>query len=194
MRFCSSISSIIKNGFRFVLPTESRVNRAKFLAAHIPVVYTFILLLALAGLVVIYSKVLGARVSGFLLLILIALNAIYIVFIVVWSILITIKRLHDINCSGWWYMIYFLVIGYVVTIIGEVTKFSLLTQLHQFLGSIILVIIPGTNSENKFGVKPKKSTKPVYMLALLWCASSVLICCFSDKLPTLWRDYRSLFR
>ena len=49
------------------------------------------------------------------------------------QITLTIRRLHDINLIGWWYLI-----GFV-----------------PFIGGIILIVMciwPGTDGENKYGM------------------------------------------
>ena len=64
-------------------------------------------------------------------------------------ILLTIKRLHDFNCSGW------LSLLLLIPIIGQILGF-------------FITFIPGTKGDNRFGPAPDKARKVEYIMALLW--------------------------
>lgn len=67
-------------------------------------------------------------------------------------IVIAIRRLHDCNLRGWWWLL--ILIPVVGVIVG-------------FLGGIALLITPGTKGRNRFGAQPAKATIFHYSLLLL---------------------------
>ena len=66
------------------------------------------------------------------------INLIFSVALIIPSISVTARRLHDINRSGWWQLLWFTIIGGILLIIWHVTK--------------------GENKKNRFGppIKFKK--------------------------------------
>ncbi len=63
------------------------------------------------------------------------------------SILLKIKRSHDINLKGLWLLLYF------IPIIG-------------FVFELVLCFASGNKSENKFGPPPEKASRFEYIMAL----------------------------
>jgi uncharacterized membrane protein YhaH (DUF805 family) len=66
------------------------------------------------------------------------------------SLAVTIRRIHDLNYSGW-----FLVLYYVVLIVGAIISKWL--YLIIALGGLVAMCLPGTPGPNKYG---KDSTTP----------------------------------
>jgi len=63
--------------------------------------------------------------------------------IIVPGIAVTIRRLHDRDMSGWWYL--------GVVILGQVPYLGPLVN----LGFLVLMALPGTPGANRFGPDPK---------------------------------------
>ncbi|CAG0911317.1 unnamed protein product, partial [Cyprideis torosa] len=59
---------------------------------------------------------------------------------------ITVRRFHDRNMSGWWYL-GFILLGFIPFI-----------NLISFIAFIVIMCLPGTKGENRFGVDPLGSS------------------------------------
>lgn len=62
------------------------------------------------------------------------------------SIAVTVRRLHDRDMSGWWYL--GVIIGSLIPLINILIS----------LGFLILMFLPGTPGPNRFGPDPKDPT------------------------------------
>lgn len=62
------------------------------------------------------------------------------------SIAVTVRRLHDRDMSGWWYL--GVIIGSLIPLINILISF----------GFLILMFLPGTPGPNRFGPDPKDPT------------------------------------
>ena len=71
-----------------------------------------------------------------------------------------IRRLHDIGRSGWWMLLFGLpYLGWLVTV--ETGSQSVIAALALLLGSVILLVLlvqPGSPTDNAFGPNPKGGT------------------------------------
>ncbi len=123
MNFQQAIESAFKNYFKF----EGRASRSEF--------WLFNLFLFLVNLVfnVLY-EIFNSLESGILMLLISLLSIGWLLFILIPSFSITIRRLHDTNRTGWWILI-------TITIIGIIPYF-------------IFLILKGTEGENRFGPDP----------------------------------------
>ncbi len=68
---------------------------------------------------------------------------IWLLAIIIPSIAVTIRRFHDRNMSGWWYL-GFIVAG-LIPLVGFLASIAL----------IVLMALPGTPGPNRFGPDPK---------------------------------------
>lgn len=68
---------------------------------------------------------------------------IYALAILIPSIAVTIRRLHDRNMSGWWYL--GAIVGSMVPVVGFLVS----------LAFLVLMALPGTPGPNRFGPDPK---------------------------------------
>lgn len=66
--------------------------------------------------------------------------------IIVPGIAVTVRRLHDRDMSGWWYL--------GVVILGQIPYIGTLIS----LGFLVLMCLPGTPGANRFGDDPKDPT------------------------------------
>ena len=62
------------------------------------------------------------------------------------SIAVTVRRLHDRDLSGWWYL--------VAVVAGLVPLLNLFTAIALF----VVLVLPGTPGSNRFGPDPKDPT------------------------------------
>ncbi len=62
------------------------------------------------------------------------------------SIAVTVRRLHDRDMSGWWYLGVF--VGSLIPLVNILVS----------LGFLVLMLLPGTAGPNRFGSDPKDPT------------------------------------
>ncbi|MBS0358187.1 MAG: DUF805 domain-containing protein [Proteobacteria bacterium] len=60
---------------------------------------------------------------------------------------LSIRRLHDCNLSGWWYLLF------IIPTLGDALR-------------IVACCFPGTNGNNRFGNQPSSAPKFYYLLIL----------------------------
>jgi len=71
---------------------------------------------------------------------------IWVLIVFIPSIAVTVRRLHDRDMSGWWYL-GFIVAG-MIPFIGLIASIALL----------VLMFLPGTPGANRYGPDPKDPT------------------------------------
>ena len=59
------------------------------------------------------------------------------------SIAVVVRRLHDRDMSGWWYL--GIIVASMIPIVGTLASIALL----------VLMVLPGTPGPNRFGPDPK---------------------------------------
>ena len=74
------------------------------------------------------------------------LLGIFALAILVPSIAVTIRRLHDRDMSGWWYL--GLIVASIIPIVGIIAVIAFL----------VIMVLPGTAGPNRFGPDPKDPT------------------------------------
>jgi uncharacterized membrane protein YhaH (DUF805 family) len=114
--FGEAISSFFENAFSF----QGRATRAEFIYPHI----ALLLFSILVGLIAAAASTLESTV-------ILSFICLIIAFIIP-SITLTTRRLHDVNISGWWQLLY------VVPLIGS-------------LVFPVLCILKGSKNRNAFG-------------------------------------------
>ena len=72
-----------------------------------------------------------------------AIIVLWSLFVLIPNIAVVIRRLHDRDMSGWWYL--GLVIAGIIPLVGWLASLALL----------VLMLLPGTDGENRFGPDPK---------------------------------------
>jgi len=80
----------------------------------------------------------GSLFSGIGILI-----GLWVLAVLIPSIAVTVRRLHDRDMSGWWYLAF--VVGGMIPYIGFIASLALL----------VLMVLPGTDGPNRFGDDPK---------------------------------------
>ena len=115
-------------------------------------VFNFIVLMAVGLIVGLLGYVTGSFESGssgpstFLIIVLSILVLAWLAVFLVPSIAVTVRRLHDRDMSGWWYL------GAVV--VGMVPFIGYIAS----IGFTVLMFLPGTPGPNRFGPDPKDPT------------------------------------
>ena len=71
---------------------------------------------------------------------------IYVLAALIPSIAVTVRRLHDRDMSGWWYL--GLIVASLIPIINIIAA----------IGFLVLMLLPGTPGPNRFGPDPKDPT------------------------------------
>lgn len=132
-----------------VFTTNGRIGRLRYLA------WSLVMTLAAAGL-------LGIAAAGFAIADTVGILLMSLVFIglLVVSVQIGVQRLHDIGWSGWLFLLN------LVPIVGSVFP-------------LLMLIIPGTASTNRYGPPQPPNSTAVKVLASLWLALLVLIFIFA---------------
>ena len=72
------------------------------------------------------------------------LYALYALASLIPGIAVVVRRLHDRDMSGWWYL--GIIVGSLIPFIGVIIS----------IGFIVLMALPGTDGPNRFGPDPKK--------------------------------------
>jgi uncharacterized membrane protein YhaH (DUF805 family) len=121
----------------------SRVNRIKYF-----VVYNIWLFLLIGTIAI-------CALSSFHI-IAITLAAITLIFTIINSFALKVKRLHDVNCSGWCLLIFLL------PIIGIIFE-------------IYISFARGTKGKNKFGPESKRSSKLEYILTPIFIVLDIVL-------------------
>jgi uncharacterized membrane protein YhaH (DUF805 family) len=73
------------------------------------------------------------------------------------TLALAVRRLHDTDRAGWWIMLYYVPqLGLLVA--GDDEALRLVSTGAVFLGSVtllVLLLLPGTNAPNKYGASPR---------------------------------------
>ena len=72
-----------------------------------------------------------------------SLYGLYALAILIPSVAVAVRRLHDREMSGWWYL--GLVLAGLIPLVGFIASIAL----------FVLMLLPGTNGPNRFGPDPK---------------------------------------
>ncbi|MGB9429070.1 MAG: DUF805 domain-containing protein [Gammaproteobacteria bacterium] len=94
------------------------------------------------------------------------------IFLVVMGILFTIRRLHDMNASGWWTLLMLVPLGNIIFI-------------------LVLLFTPGTIGENRYGKQPPQNSG--WVIAGVVCYFSIVPIAFIGMLAAIaipqYQDY-----
>ncbi len=71
------------------------------------------------------------------------LYGLFFLAILIPSIAVTIRRLHDRDMSGWWYLGF--IVASIIPLVGFVASIAF----------IVVMFLPGTDGPNRFGADPK---------------------------------------
>ena len=138
---------IYYKGFKALFSVKGRASRKTYWTWWIfifPLFFLYSLIYSYIGEIFAYTEIMG--INPFVLLIpFVIISCIILIFIFVPFICVQIRRLHDMNLSGLWYIILHIMQHSPILIVVK----------WMFLGCV-----PGTKAENKYG-PPLSMTKPV---------------------------------
>ncbi|HEY1773963.1 MAG TPA: DUF805 domain-containing protein [Gammaproteobacteria bacterium] len=166
---------------------SSRIGRLRYLAYPIGLFLMLIPVFLVAALLFpLHLGLLGA-------LIVIAAE----IFALVMGVVFMIRRLHDIDRSGWWALIYgaLLVWSFVVMFRGILNHplepqplSSLIPSLLSLIYFLVLVLVPGSRGENRFGPVPPPNSGWVIAGAWAWILIILLGILAAISIPA-YQDY-----
>ncbi|MBD1227957.1 DUF805 domain-containing protein [Xenorhabdus griffiniae] len=87
--------------------------------------FNMIVLLALIALASVINDIAG-----------LALLVIYIIVTFIPNLAVTVRRLHDVNCSGWWFLLAFVPVASIIL--------------------FVFTLLEGTQGDNEYGADPKR--------------------------------------
>ena len=156
---------------------SGRSRRMEYWMYTLGVVIMYVIFGVIAGVIVggaagFASSGGGGRLAGGMMGMFASLGLLGIILAVIWlallipSIAVTIRRLHDTNRSGFWILAYFgpYVLGYILAIAGAAAQSTPLIMLGGacsilgFVMALVLLVfmfLPGTAGSNRFGPDPK---------------------------------------
>ena len=110
---------------------NTRISRSEFWWGNLGALIVSLLLGACVGFMVgVVGSMLGLDIDALLDLMMLPIQ----LFLFIAGISLTVRRLHDINKSGWWMLIVFTIVGIIVLLIWECQQ--------------------GDEGENRFGPNP----------------------------------------
>ena len=143
----SAISPQAPNQFSQVkiFSAHGRIGRLRYFGYSVA---TGMLINILVAMVLPFQKTLESSGNDILLVVLAVALLVVVVLGLVIYIFLMVQRLHDFNARGWW---------------------SLLTlvPLANLVLALALLIMPGTQGENRFGYQPPPNTLGVILLGLI---------------------------
>jgi len=144
----------------WVYTTEGRLGRLRYLAYSFGLSFLIQMIATITGAI---SVVLPQEIGAILAMIILIVA--YIMLIVT-SIFIMIKRLHDVNRSGWLLLL-------------------LLVPLINIILGLYMLFAPGTDGPNNFGPPPPPNSRAVVIAAFLMIGLFVLGIAAAIMIPAL---------
>ena len=169
--------------FKYYFSLKGRLNRkAYFFIVLKADLLTFLYILSCA-----LTAIILGQENKIIIISILVMFVFLIVMISVQVIFCTIKRLHDLNLSGYWWLLLLLLslafsfvrsiveLSFIQSFVVEVIAFFV--GLLGFVFSICLFVMKGTEGKNKYGYDPlEKDDKPSSKSALLLMISPAVVC------------------
>lgn len=156
-----SFSNAIKNFFKNWANFRGRASRSEY---NWPLLFIFlsqiILTIISASLVLFLFLSEGSDLLFFIFLsinmIFQFISILFFIFLIIPSITILIRRLHDIGYSGWYYLFYVVITSVIELLCYMISEYLFIFSYIIFSIPLYLVmILPGENKTNRFGTIPK---------------------------------------
>ena len=156
-----TFTDAIKNFFKNWANFRGRASRSEH---NWPLLFSFLLQIILTIISVVLSLFLSlSEGSDLLFFIFFSINLIFqiifflfFMFLIIPSITILIRRLHDIGYSGWHYLSYFLITLSIELICYMISIYLFIFSYIIFsIPLYLIMILPGENKTNRFGTIPK---------------------------------------
>jgi len=157
IKFTSAIKNFFKNWANF----RGRASRSEY---NWYLLFVFLLQIIFTIISVVLLLFLSlSESSDFLFFIFFSINLIFqiifflfFMFLIIPSITILIRRLHDIGYSGWYYLSYILITLFIELICYMISVYLFIFSYIIFsIPLYLIMILPGENKTNRFGTIPK---------------------------------------
>lgn len=158
--------------------TKTRIGRLRYFAYPIGLLLLVLPVFLIAGI----SFAANLKTLGVMLI------ALAYLFMIIMQIIFMIRRLHDMNTSGWWCLIYFSFIPFLILVgmhllAGVLFFVYVVLMLANLVFVLILLFYPGTKDENRFGPPPPANSG--WVIAGAWSYLSVFLSGFWRPSPFL---------
>lgn len=146
--------------------TKGRIGRLRYFAYPIGLLLLILPALIVAGVLLAANL----KILGFVLL------TLSYIFLIVMQITFVVRRLHDMNASGWWCLISFSIVPFLILIgihllAGVILFVYFLSVIANLIFGLILLFRSGTAGENRFGAPPPANSG--WVIAGAWSYLSV---------------------
>lgn len=135
------------------LKFESRTSRKEFWSF---LICSMLLMFILEGiffiLSILASRGYTSKDTSFLLKL--SINSLFVIFFTIPLIAVTVRRLHDLNFSGWWYLFFTTPISLSFSTVGKNMDKFFYVSIALLIFFIILMCKKGTLGPNKYGEPP----------------------------------------
>jgi uncharacterized membrane protein YhaH (DUF805 family) len=145
--------SIINFFFAF----RGRINRKTFWIAYLTRMAIMLLIFFIENVIIRYIYPNVSSAAAVVLDVLILALQIMIWVVIASLPFIFIRRLHDMNLSGWWLLGFYAVLGLLTAVAIAANSVILISQFDSSIifGSLLFCgFVPGSRGENKFGAEP----------------------------------------
>ena len=150
--------NIQKSILKKIFTTKGRLNRLRYFKYH----FSLFLILAILEFVIFFTFGFFNSVNKILTIILLLIAVFTCIFILVAQIMLAIRRLHDLNYSGWYYLLWLIFIMIASTTYKVADKTdniyflicSLIFDLLCLAFSLCMLFKKGTVGTNKYGADP----------------------------------------
>ncbi|MBC9252436.1 hypothetical protein A9179_19395 [Pseudomonas alcaligenes] len=142
-----------------VFSIQGRIGRVRYLAWSAVMSLIFMAAYLIAALSLAISPVVGGLL----------ITAVVIAAIVV-GVQIGVQRLHDLDWSGWLWLL-------------------LLVPIANFVMAILMLVVPGTPQANRFGPPPPPNSTAVKVLAFVWLGLPVVAGILAALAVPAYQDY-----
>ena len=156
-----SFSNAIKNFFKNWANYRGRASRSEYNWSVLFIIISQFIFSIISVVLLLFLSI--SESSNFLFYIFLCVNIIFqlfsflfLVVLIIPSITILIRRLHDIGYSGWHYLIYFVITFLIELVCYIISEYLfILTYIIFSIPLYLIMILPGENQTNRYGTVPK---------------------------------------
>ena len=108
--------------------------------------------------------------------------------VIVVSYCLTIRRLHDMNFSGWWLVVFFalsVMHVYFKIFFPNLPTLCVVSAILSLLFSFVLYLIPGSKNKNRFGEPEEKPQSVAVLIAVVLVFFGIVFSLFGVTLEYL---------
>ncbi len=90
---------------------------------------------------------------------------------------LVVRRLHDLNLSGWWYVGWIIFLSLLTGMVGPLGS-----QTLNLIMIFVLLLTPGTPGPNRFGIYDKQYYPAFMRHQFLLILATILFCCSQGRI------------